>query len=418
VCVLGFTPAGAGLIRAAGRLAGGGWAATAVLGAVALCLVLTALGLPLALARERLNRAWDLSRRDGALFWADTLKSLLVSVVLLALVSLGFYALVHALPGTWWIAAALGAAAMVFLMSFLVPVVVEPLFNRFTPLEAGPLRERLDAVVARTGVPVRDILVSDASRRTTALNAYVSGIGRTRRVVIWDTTIERCEPGEIAAVAAHELGHAARRDVVNATVLGAAGAAAVTALLAAGLHWDPLLRAAGDVHASDPRSLALLLALGGVLGAASAPLFNLHSRRVEARADTFALDVTEDPDAMVRTWRTLAVQAVSDLRPGRFETAWSATHPPIVARIGAARAWADAHGRTAPPPVAQSDPEAAPEEASAPAPVLGSESGSASESESESESHQDAAAEYRPHPGPGRTGDGGDGTALTGSEDG
>jgi STE24 endopeptidase len=354
VCVLGFTPLGAGLIHAAGRLAGGGWAATAALGAVALDLVLTVLGLPLAARFETVNRAWGLSNRDWRLFWLDSVKGFLIGAVLLAGVSVALYGLLRALPDTWWIAAAGAAVAFVFLVSFLVPVVIEPLFNRFTPMAAGALRDRLLALAGTTGVAVHDILVSDASRRTNSMNAYVSGMGRTRRIVVWDTTVEQAAPEEITAIAAHELGHAARRDVVTGTAVGAAGMAVLSLLLAAALRWDALLSNSGIGPASatgsgpwraaaDPRSLALILALATVLGGLGTPFYNAYSRRVEARADGFALDVTRDPAAMVSTWRTLAVRGISDLRPNRLEMALAGTHPPVPARIAHARAWAAAH---------------------------------------------------------------------------
>jgi len=190
------------------------------------------------------------------------------------------------------------------------------------------------------------------------MNAYVSGMGRTRRIVVWDTTVDQAAPEEIAVIAAHELGHAARRDVVAGTAVGAAGMAVLTLLLAAALRWDGLLHAAGvDAAvnpgagsgsgawrtASDPRSLALILALATVLGALGTPFYNAYSRRVEARADGFSLDVTRDPGAMVSTWRTLAVRSVSDLRPNRLEIAMAGTHPPVPARIAHARAWAAEH---------------------------------------------------------------------------
>lgn len=358
VCVLGFTPLGAHLIHAAGRIGGGGWAATAALGAVALDLVLTVIGLPLAARFETVNRAWGLSNRDWRLFWLDAVRGFLIGAVLLAGVSTALYGLMRALPDTWWIAAAAAAVAFVFLFSFLLPVVVEPMFNRFAPMQAGPLRERLLALAGTTGVPVRDILVSDASRRTNSMNAYVSGMGKTRRIVVWDTTVEQATSDEIAVIAAHELGHAARRDVVAGTTVGAAGMAVLTLLLAAALRWDGLLHAAGiDAAgpgagsgtgawrtASDPRSLALILALATVLGALGTPFYNAYSRRVETRADGFSLDVTRDPAAMVSTWRTLAVRSVADLRPNRLEIAMAGTHPPVPTRIAYARTWAAEHG--------------------------------------------------------------------------
>ena len=344
VCVLGFTRLGADLVHGAGSLAGGGWLASAALGAVALDLVLTLAGLPVSARMETVNRAWGLSNRSWRLFWTDAAKGFLIGAILFGAVSLGLFALIRALPGTWWIPAALAAAALAFVLSFLVPVVFEPLFNKFRPMEPGPLRERLMQVAAQTDVAVRDILVSDASRRTNSMNAYVSGMGRTRRIVVWDTTVEQATADQVAAITAHELGHAARRDVVTGTAVSSLGMIAGTLLLAALLQWRALLDAAGTPAVTDPRSLPLIMAIGTVLGGFAAPLFNTYSRRVEARADQYALDLTRDPAAVVATWRNLAVQSISDLDPHPLAQLWLGTHPAIPARIAHARGWGAEHG--------------------------------------------------------------------------
>jgi STE24 endopeptidase len=350
--VLGFTPLGAGLVRAAGSIGGGGWVATAALGAVALELLSLLVGLPLSLRAEVVNRRWGLSHRSWRLFAADTAKGFAIGAVLFAGVSVALYGLMRGLPDAWWAVAAGGAAVLVIALSFLVPVVVEPLFNRFTPLPDGELRGALTALVQASGVPVRDILVSDASRRTTAVNAYVSGFGRTRRVVVWDTALQQAAPEEVAAVAAHELGHAARRDVLHGTLVGALGAAVAVCVLAAALQWSPLLHAAGVTHASDPRSLALVMALGTLGGALAGPVYNARSRQVEARADAYALDLTHAPDTVVAMQRRLAVVNIADLAPHPLTVALFASHPPTVARIAQARAWARTHGLPDPPRLA------------------------------------------------------------------
>ncbi|HEV2636628.1 MAG TPA: M48 family metallopeptidase [Actinocrinis sp.] len=340
---LGVTRLGADLIGRVADPFGGGWVAEALLGPVALILAGTVLGLPTDAWSERVNRRWGLSRRSWALFWADQVKGFVLGAALVAAASLGWFALVRSLPGLWWLVAAGAAAALVFVLSFLVPVLVEPLFNKFTPLPEGPLRERLFALAAAGGVPVREILVSDASKRTTVLNAYVSGIGRSRRVVIWDTTLARIDEDQIAFIAAHELGHAARRDVVWGTLAGALGLAGTVGLIAAALQWPWLLARAGVAHAADPRSFALVMVLGGVLGGLGAPVFNVHSRRIERRADQFGLDLTADPVTVVECWRQAAVADLADLEPGWRVRHWSGSHPPIPDRIAHARAWAAEH---------------------------------------------------------------------------
>ncbi|MFD0823631.1 M48 family metalloprotease, partial [Micromonospora zhanjiangensis] len=175
----------------------------------------------------------------------DLVKSYAVTAVIGAVALLGFYTVTRLAPRWWWAFGAAGAAALVVLLSFVLPVLVEPVFNRFTPMGPGPLRTELMNLAARDGVPVRDVLVADASRRTTAVNAYVSGLGPTRRIVVYDTLLRRAEPAEVTSVVAHELGHAKDRDVFTGTLLGALGAAAaVVALFLLG-SWTGLLRAAG-----------------------------------------------------------------------------------------------------------------------------------------------------------------------------
>ena len=340
VCVLGFTAAGSDLAHAAGKLAGGGWIATALLGAVALRVVLWLLDLPFSLWRERINKEWGLSTRTRRLYWLDALRGFLIGAILFAAVSLGFFAITRAAPGDWPLIAGAGGVVLVFVLSFLLPVVIEPLFNKFRPLEEGELRGRLVELAAAADVQVRDVLVCDASKRTTADNAYVSGFGGTRRIVLWDTTIEHCDTAEIASVAAHELGHAKRQDVLTGTALGALGTVVSVAVLGWALGREPLRDAAGVAGAQDPRAIALVLVIATVLGVVGGPLFNAYSRRIERRADQFSLDVTRDPAAMVATWRRLGVSNIADLDPHPLNVLLFATHPPVKARLAHARNWA------------------------------------------------------------------------------
>jgi STE24 endopeptidase len=355
--VLGLTPAGAGVVRAAGDLAGGGWVARALLGSVALSLLGLVIGLPLRMWGEVVSRRWDLSRRGWGLFAADTAKGFGIGAVLTAAAVFGLYFLLRQAGDGWWVWAGLAAAGLAVLGSFIMPVLIEPLFNKFQPLPAGPLRERLMALVAESGVPVREILVSDSSKRTTAANAYVSGFGKTRRLVVWDTTTDSLDTEEIAAVAAHEIGHAARRDVLVGTVAGAVGAALGVVILAAGLHWSPLLDAAGVEHADDPRSQALVRAILAAIGLVAEPWWLAYSRYVEARADGYALDLVRDPDTVVRMEHALAVQNIADLRPRRYEVLLRSTHPPVVERMAHARRWAAEHGVPIPKPLSAGSKE-------------------------------------------------------------
>lgn len=341
---LGLTPLGARLVEAVARPVGGAWWARAVLGGLALSLVATVVRLPFAIRSEQVLRRFGLSTQTWAGWTADAAKGWAVSAVLTGAALLVLYGALRVSPDWWWAWAAAGAAAAVFALSFAFPLVVEPLFNRFTPMPDSPLRDDLVAMAAREGYPVRDVLVADASRRTTSLNAYVSGYGASRRIVVYDTLLRDAPAAEVRSVVAHELGHAVRREVLHGTLLAALGAAAAVCGLAVVGSWPALLRRAGVGELADPRSIALLAAVAALAGFLASPAQALVSRRVEARADAYALERTRDPATFVAMQRRLAVQNVADLKPHPVLYAWFASHPSTTERIAAARAFAAREG--------------------------------------------------------------------------
>jgi len=340
---LGLTPLGARLVSAVARPLGGGVVWQVLLGTVALTVLGRLATLPFSARAEVVLRRYGLSTQTWGSWAVDVAKGVAVSAVIAAVALLGFYAIARAAPRTWWAWAAAGGAALVVVVSFVWPLLVEPVFNRFESLPAGPLRASLIELAEQDGVPVRDVLVADASRRTSALNAYVSGFGSTRRLVVYDTLIREAPPEEVRLIVAHELGHAARRDVLYGTLLGAAGLAVGCCALFLLLNWAPLLRRAGVTDAGDPRSLALVLLLAGLAGLASSPVQSLVSRRIEARADVHALNLTEDPATFAAMQRRLARTNLSDLDPHPLVYGMFASHPTAPERIALARSWARGH---------------------------------------------------------------------------
>ncbi|MCX5121311.1 M48 family metalloprotease [Micromonospora sp. NBC_00362] len=342
---LGLTPLGSRLVELVGRPFGGHWAAQAVLGGLAVVLVADLVTLPFAAWRQSVLTRYGLSTNGWSGWAVDLLKSYAVSAVIGAVALFGFYAVIRLAPRWWWAFGAAGAAVLVVLLSFVLPVLVEPVFNRFTPMEQGPLRTELMSMAARDGVPVRDVLVADASRRTRAVNAYVSGLGPTRRVVVYDTLLREATPAEVTAVVAHELGHAKDSDVAAGTLTGALGAAAAVVALYLLGSWGPLLRLAGVDSVAQPRAFPLLVALVTVAGLVAAPVQALMSRRVEARADAHALALTNDPESFESMQRRLGSVNLGDPDPPRWEYLYSASHPSTVERMAAARAYAREAGR-------------------------------------------------------------------------
>ena len=180
--VLGLTRLGARLVRAVAAPLGGGWTAQVLLGTAAVVVVGRLATLPVSAYAEVVRHRYGLSTRGWGLWLRDVAVSTAISAVVTALALGSFLWLVRRAPRTWWAWAAAGAAGLVVAGSFLYPVVLEPAFNSFQALPASQLRTDLLELAEESGTPVEDVLVADASRRTTSLNAYVSGFGSTRRV--------------------------------------------------------------------------------------------------------------------------------------------------------------------------------------------------------------------------------------------
>jgi Zn-dependent protease with chaperone function len=275
------------------------------------------------------ERRWGFSTQSLGGWLADRAKGLAVSLVLGAAAWTAAVALARALPGSWALPAGAALALAVLLLSFVAPVVLEPLFNRFRPLEDEALAGRLRRLSERAGVPVQQVLVADASRRTTKVNAYVSGIGHTRRVVLFDTLLEAADPAAVEVVVAHELGHRRDRHVARLTLLGMVGAGVAVAVL-----WA-LLGTRIERPQTLPEALLLLLALE----LAALPAGSWLSRRLERAADRCSLDLTEEPAAFARAHVELARRNLSDLDPPRLVYVFLFSHPTPPERLALGRAW-------------------------------------------------------------------------------
>jgi STE24 endopeptidase len=357
LAVLALTGPGRAVVRAAAGLAGAWAPGRVTLATVAVLAVRAGVGLPFSVRAFRQDARAGLATQGLGGFLRDWAKGRGVGLVLTVLPLSALVLGARWQPPGWPLVAAAAATLLVVALAVAGPVLIEPLFNRFSSLEPGPLRARLLALAETMGVPVRDVLVADASRRTTRVNAYVSGLGRTRRVVVYDTLLAAAGSGppdgaddappsgtdEVVLVVAHELAHVRHRDVLWGTA-GAAALAAVSVLAAVALFdLGPVQRALGVSGLGDPLAAPGLLLLAALGGLVAAPGASAISRWAEARADWVSLEVTRDPVTAVAVERRLALENRADLHPNRLLMVMFASHPTTMARIAQAWLWGERH---------------------------------------------------------------------------
>jgi STE24 endopeptidase len=294
----------------------------------ALSVALTAATLPVgAVMRER-SRDVGLSTQSWGGWAGDVGKSAGISAVLAGLGAGGFLLLQRRFPRHWWAPGSVAVVALGAAFAYAGPVVLDPVFNRFEPLPEGRTRSDVLELARRAGVKVGQVYEVDASRRTTAANAYVTGLGSTKRVVLYDTLLENFTRDEIRLVVAHELSHVHHRDVPNGILyLALVAPLGVLAVQRLGERFAP--GRAGTPGALPATALSLAL-VAGAIGVVS----NQLSRRIEARADSYALQLTREPEPFIGFERRIAVRNLSDPDPPRWQVALLSTHPPIVERIG------------------------------------------------------------------------------------
>ena len=313
------------------------------IGAAALSLGLSVPMLPLRALSRRRAMAAGLDTQSWRGWGSDLLKAGAIELGVSAAAGAAAVATTRRYPRRWWAPAAVSSVGLGAALAALAPVILDPIFNDFEPLPEGETRSDVFELARAAGVSVGDVYSIDASRRTTAANAYVSGLGPTKRVVLYDTLLDRYSRDEIRLVVAHELGHVRHRDVPCSVLF-----AAIVAPAAA----YAVQRLSRELSGAEPGTPATLPGLGLAMVLVSAPIGiigNRLSRALERRADHFSLELAGAPEAFVSFERAIALQNLADLAPPRWMSTLLATHPPTAERIGAAVAFAQAHAPAAGP---------------------------------------------------------------------
>ena len=302
--------------------------------AAAIAIATGVAGLPLsAVARERAKDV-GLVTQDWTGWAGDVAKSQAIGAGFAALGGAVLVLGMRRFGSRWWLPGAVVVVAFGAITTYAGPVVLDPLFNEFTPLPRGELRSDVLRLAREAGVDVGQVYVIDASRRTTAANAYVNGLGHTKRVVLYDNLIDDFTPAETRLVVAHELGHVRHQDMRGGLIWLAV--VAPFGMRAAALLAE---RFAPRGAALGPRAVPAVALSIAIVVPVMTVVSNQLSRDVERRADAFSLELTRDPETFVAFQERIAVKNVSDPDPPGLARFLLSTHPSTIERIGQAEAF-------------------------------------------------------------------------------
>ncbi len=323
------------LVRAA---AARPWRAGALFGA-GLAVVTTAVALPLSGARFAWGRDYGIVTQSVPGWLLDLGKGLGIQMLIAAGIGAGVAVAIARAPRWWWAFAGAGAAVLIYAMSVLSPLLLEPVFQKTEPLRDAALSAEVLELADRAGVEAEDVVVNDASARTTAANAYVSGLGGSRHIVLYDTLLRDFPRDQVRMVVAHELAHVERQHVLKGSTWAAALALPAALLVFAVVGWRTGFAPAGrgaEGTSLVVRRLAVAAASAAVIGTLTIPLTTWVSRAYEREAEWRGLANAGDPDAAIGLQQGLVERSLGVPDPPQAVRVWFGTHPTALERIGMA----------------------------------------------------------------------------------
>jgi STE24 endopeptidase len=284
-----------------------------------------------------LERRYGLSSETAAHWAKDHLKGFGLSLVLALAGAHVVYFAIARWPRAWWVISAAVFMGATVLLARAAPVLLLPLFYKFKPLERESLRERLEDLSRRAGVPVLGVYEWGLGERTRRANAALVGTGRTRRIILSDTLLADYTDDEIEVILAHEMGHHVHRDILKGLLVELV--VLLLGFFAASRALDWWSASLGLTGHADVAGLPLLLLAGGAISLIVTPFLNAFSRFNERRADRYALTLTRRPSSFISAMKRLGTQNMAEEYPSTASLLLFHTHPPIAQRIAAARAF-------------------------------------------------------------------------------
>ncbi len=320
----------------------GSFIGAGVLFVLILLAVGTVLDIPFSLySNFKIEKRYGFNTMTMRIWLTDFIKSAIISFVLGAFVVMVILSIIQGSPVLWWLWVWLFLLLFGVFMMYVSPYIIEPLFFKFEPIKKEGLEEKIRTLAERAGIKVSKIFQVDASRRSRHSNAYFTGIGQVKRIVLFDTLIEQMTEEEILAVLAHEMGHWKKRHVIKRLIQ--TEAIAFCSLVAAFylLAWEQLPALFNLADASFYVRVIIVGFLGFLVMFPLTPLFSYLSRRDEQEADRFAAELTGNPKAMASALVQLSKENLSNLHPHPLYAQFYYSHPPVVERIRKLRALSD-----------------------------------------------------------------------------
>ena len=307
------------------------WAGAAFLLVVG--VILSATDLPFDWhAQFHLEERFGFNTTTAALWWLDRAKGLLLGLALGYPLLVLILKLAVWLGAAWWFWAWVCLAVFQLVMLVVAPVLIMPLFNKFTALPVGELRNRLFALGERAGFRARDIQVMDGSKRSRHSNAFFTGLGRFRKIILFDTLVQQLDEDELESVLAHEIGHYKKGHILKTIALSLGGSLPVFYLVAVLAKAEWFLRGFGFAPGGIVPALLLISLLAGLVTFWLSPVFHLLSRRHEYEADAFAVSLVKRPQPLISALRKLNEKNLGNLTPHPFYSGFYYSHPTLLER--------------------------------------------------------------------------------------
>ena len=280
-----------------------------------------------------LEKKYGFSTITWRLWLTDLIKSVIISAVLMGLMLAAFMAFIHYLPQSWWFWAWIFFTMFEILLMWLYPVVIAPLFNKYEPIKDELLKEKITSLMAQVGLKAKGIYQVDEGKRSKHTNAYFTGIGKSKRIVLFDTLLASHSPEEILAVLAHEIGHWKKKHILKQLIFMIVASLAVLYFTYLIVNWLPLYSAFGLKYTPVYAGLLLVSLYLSCAGFFLSPISAAIMRRYEREADKMARDLVRTSKPMINALKRLAKDNLTNLHPHPMYVWFYYSHPPLIERI-------------------------------------------------------------------------------------